>query len=87
MQMRRERWGLGGMPRHRPALTPVQRAKRRLKVEFVGKLLRACWAQRDEELRGVFRPPPTPEQVAEAPALAERLKRWLKDDTTATPFE
>ena len=87
MQMRLARWGADGIPRHRPAQSPVQRAKSRLKVQAFTEFLRGVWKRRDEEARGIFRPPLTPEQAIELQAVAERFKRWMKDDTTATPFE
>jgi hypothetical protein len=63
-------------------LTPVQRAKSKLKVEYLAQILRAHWARREEETQGIFRPPPTPEQVAAGRAVLERFKQWMADDST-----
>ena len=42
---------------------------------------------REQDARGVVRPPPEPEQLVQAKATMERFRRWLAGDDSAGPFE
>ena len=70
-----------------PELSPAERAKRSQRVRVLAAYVVELRKRREEDARGVVRPVPTPEEVAETNALGERFGRWMAGDDSAGPFE
>ena len=73
--------------RPEPPVSTAERAKRELRTKALLKWIDAIRERREQDARGVVRPPPKPEQEAEAKATMERFRRWLAGDDSAGPFE
>ena len=73
--------------RPEPPLSAAEQAKRDQRTKFVVKWVCALRERREEETRGVVRPPLTPEQLDEAKPVMDRLRRWFAGDDSAGPFE
>ena len=73
--------------RPEPPISTAERAKRELRTKALLKWIGAIRERREQDARGVVRPPPKPEQEAEAKATMERFRRWLAGDDSAGPFE
>jgi hypothetical protein len=65
--------------RPEPPLSAAERAKREERHRSLVTWVGALRELREEEARGIVRPPPQPGQVAEARALVERFRRLLAD--------
>jgi len=59
---------------------PLSATERERRYKAVVEWVHALRELREEETRGIVRPPSTPEQVAEARAGLERFKRLLASD-------
>lgn len=70
-----------------PELSPAERAKRSQRVRVLAALVVELRKRREEDARGVVRPDPTPEEIDEGRALADRFTRWMSGDESAGPFE
>ena len=68
-------------------LSAAERAKREGRNAALFNFIDKVRELRDEDERGVVRPPATPEQVAAARAELARFRRWLDGDDSAGPFE
>ena len=64
-------------------LSAAERAKRELRNRALCNFVDKVRELRDEDERGVVRPPATPEQVAAARAELARFRRWLDGDDSA----
>ena len=73
--------------RPEPPISAAERAKRDLRTKALVKLIVALRERREQDARGVVRPPPEPEQQVQAKATMERFRRWLAGDDSAGPFE
>jgi hypothetical protein len=73
--------------RPEPPLSAAERAKRDLRTQALAKWVCALRDLREDEARGVVRPPLQPEQVAQAKDVVNRFRRWLAGDDSAGPFE
>ena len=65
----------------------AERAKRDLRTKALLKWIDAMRELREQDARGVVRPPPEPEQLVQAKVTMERFRRWLAGDDSAGPFE
>jgi hypothetical protein len=73
--------------RPEPPPSAVERAKREQRYKALVAWIVALRELREEEARGIVRPPPQPGQVVEAKAVMDRFRRWLAGDDSAGPFE
>ena len=73
--------------RPEPPVSTAERAKRVLRTKALLKWIDATRELREQDARGVVRPPLEPEQLVEATAVMERFRRWLAGDDSAGPFE
>ena len=77
-------------PRLQRPQTQAERDKWRVRMPALVKLIEGLRQHREEERRGIVRPPATPltpEQEQEADEVVERFGRWIRDDDSAGPFE
>ena len=66
--------------RPEPPVSTAERAKRDLRTKALLKWIGAIRERREQDARGVVRPPPDPEQQVEAKATMERFRRSLAGD-------
>jgi len=69
--------------RPEPPFSAAEREKRDQRHSALVNWLCALRELREEEARGIVRPPPTQRQVVEAKALMDRFRRWLAGDDSA----